>query len=405
MPQVQGSQRQDGSVQPDPLARQEPVVTPQGEGSGSWDLQENNKSGGKKKNYQRYPKPPYSYLAMIAMVIQNSPEKKLTLSQILKEISKLFPFFEGNYKGWRDSVRHNLSSYDCFVKVLKDPEKPQGKGNFWVVDVTKVPLELLKRQNTAVSRQDEGIFAQDLAPYILHGCNTKKDATPCPSTTETPPSLDEAFRPKLDSSFAIDSLLHSLQPGSAGGEEERLRNGSPAALTRYSYTNSTSVSSASPASSSSDEDTRNGSRPGKHGRETGCDEDENSQSLAHKSSRGDSGPPWELPTSYAKYVPPNVIAPPSMFFSRNPFLPLRRLPYYSYHAPPATPNHFVSHSYWPLPPGGGVPLQAPPLFMDLDRLLQSVPPNKSVFDAISPSNPLAPSQPGQYSMQAQYSQF
>lgn len=39
------------------------------------------------------------------------------MEQILKEISTLFPFFKGNYKGWRDSVRHNLSSYDCFVKV------------------------------------------------------------------------------------------------------------------------------------------------------------------------------------------------------------------------------------------------------------------------------------------------
>ena len=40
------------------------------------------KNSSRKKNYQRYPKPPYSYLAMISIVIQNSPEKKLTLSEV-----------------------------------------------------------------------------------------------------------------------------------------------------------------------------------------------------------------------------------------------------------------------------------------------------------------------------------
>ncbi|KAM4704894.1 forkhead activin signal transducer 3-like [Rhinophrynus dorsalis] len=121
----------------------------------------------KKKNYQRYAKPPYSYLAMIALVIQNSPEKRLKLSQILQEISSLFPFFKGNYQGWKDSIRHNLSSNDCFRKVLKDPLKPQAKGNFWTVDVNRIPSDALKLQNTAVTRQD--LFPHDLSPYILHG--------------------------------------------------------------------------------------------------------------------------------------------------------------------------------------------------------------------------------------------
>ena len=56
----------------------------------SWsnERKKSRSSDGKKKNYQRYPKPPYSYLAMIAMVIQRSPEKKLTLSEVRMKIHR-----------------------------------------------------------------------------------------------------------------------------------------------------------------------------------------------------------------------------------------------------------------------------------------------------------------------------
>lgn len=73
----------------------------------AWELQDGNSSGGKKKNYQRYPKPPYSYLAMIAMVIQNSPEKKLTLSEVgyfhMRE-TRNFLFFIQNQTGNANKV-------------------------------------------------------------------------------------------------------------------------------------------------------------------------------------------------------------------------------------------------------------------------------------------------------------
>uniref|UniRef100_A0A8C7PVK8 Forkhead box H1 n=1 Tax=Oncorhynchus mykiss TaxID=8022 RepID=A0A8C7PVK8_ONCMY len=369
----------------------------------SWDEEKNAKSGkknaksGKKKNYQRYPKPPYSYLAMITMVIQNSPEKKLTLSEILKEISTLFPFFEGNYKGWRDSVRHNLSSYDCFVKVLKDPGKPQGKGNFWAVEESLVPLELLKRQNTAVSRQDETIFAQDLAPYILHGHQHKPDAEP---PAPPPPVTEELYRPKLDSSFAIDSLLHSLRPASAAGEPGRDCWGVELHTRphpRHSSTaRSASASSASPASSSSDEDWRGVSQGGKRvpEGEAGSDGYEDCRLPPHKSARRVSAPPWELPTSYAKYTPPNAVAPPSMRFNGGPLIPLG-MPLYGYGGSPVTSSHFVGHAYWPLLPSG-----RPPLIMDLDAMLQSVPPNKSVFDVLGPPNQSSHQPAGQYTLQS-----
>uniref|UniRef100_H2ZDW9 Fork-head domain-containing protein n=1 Tax=Ciona savignyi TaxID=51511 RepID=H2ZDW9_CIOSA len=104
------------------------------------------------KKYRRYEKPPYSYVGLIALAIQNSTTKMLKLSDILSRISSMFPFFKGEYQGWRDSVRHNLSQNKCFKKVLPDPSRPHSKGNFWTVDISLIPTEKLKRQNTSVSR-------------------------------------------------------------------------------------------------------------------------------------------------------------------------------------------------------------------------------------------------------------
>lgn len=313
--------------------------------------------------------------------------------------------------------------------MLKDPGKPQGKGNFWAVELSRVPQELLKRQNTAVSRQDETIFAQDLAPYILQGHKpdsepSSQPVTPLPTmhSRNSSPPQEDLFQPKLDSSFAIDSLLHSLRPpsstdvdvpaGDCWGKMERPQ-ASPPPRPRYaSSARSASASSASPAStssssSSSDEEWKGMPRHGKRfslNGEAGSDGYDDYRPPLHKSARREPvAPPWELPTSYAKYTPPNVVAPPSMRFNGSPLMPLHGgLPLYGYGSPPMAPGHFLSHTYWPILPSGRVSVQAPPLIMDLDNMLQSVPPNKSVFDALVPSSQNSHTHhppPSQYTLQ------
>lgn len=79
-----------------------------------------------------HAKPPYSYISLITMAIQQAPGRMLTLAQIYQWIQDLFPFYRHHQQRWQNSIRHSLSFNDCFVKVSRSPDKP-GKGSYWTL--------------------------------------------------------------------------------------------------------------------------------------------------------------------------------------------------------------------------------------------------------------------------------
>lgn len=115
------------------------------------------------KNSRRPEKPPYSYIALIVMAIQSSPMKKLTLSEIYQFLQNKFEFFRGSYQGWKNSVRHNLSLNECFIKLPKGLGRP-GKGHYWTID----PASEFMFEEGSFRRRPRGFRkCQALKPYSM----------------------------------------------------------------------------------------------------------------------------------------------------------------------------------------------------------------------------------------------
>jgi len=96
-------------------------------------------------------RPPYSYVALIAMAIASAPDGRMTLAEIYRYISERFPYFRlgaeaarqdgggGDARRWQNSIRHNLSLNDCFVRVAPSSgvdtktDRTAGNGGYWTL--------------------------------------------------------------------------------------------------------------------------------------------------------------------------------------------------------------------------------------------------------------------------------
>ena len=147
------------------------------EASTSTDKRTDNSDGDKKK-------PNESYISLIAKAVLSCPEKRMVLGDIYQYVSDNFPYYSESDPAWKNSIRHNLSINDCFVKSGR---AASGRGYYWAIHAAC--LDDFKKgdfNRRQARRRVQNSYRQLLraTPYMhnIPGLPTATTATPLTST-------------------------------------------------------------------------------------------------------------------------------------------------------------------------------------------------------------------------------
>lgn len=180
------------------------------------------------KSQDNHQKPAYSYAQLIVQALLGSKDRRQTLSGIYKFISTNYPYYKIGDKGWKNSIRHNLSLNQYFTKAPRQPMS--GKGGYWCMhpdfEDKLVAQAYTKRRKKGVPVfPTSGLISRSAPPSPTHHTYMRSmdfvlPSTQLSSTSSNRPS--QGFRPPpplqppvhpLSSSSSLSTSSQSL-PGS-----------------------------------------------------------------------------------------------------------------------------------------------------------------------------------------------
>ncbi|XP_062343097.1 forkhead box protein H1 [Osmerus eperlanus] len=148
-----------------------------------------------------------TYLALITQVLQDSPDRMLTFTEMMQKIKLIV---SGDRKGLENNIRVCLSTNSCFIKVPMRTDMPLAKKNYWKVDESRITEKMVRRHF-------KGILEQ--SPVL--SSTVKIENRPvelCVTDSPTPAAhhAQKKHEMKFSSSFSIESLLRRNCPTHLG---------------------------------------------------------------------------------------------------------------------------------------------------------------------------------------------
>ena len=172
-----GTWQETSQMSPPTSPEQDVTSHDQIEASTSTNQGTDNSDGDKKK-------PNESYISLIAKAVLSCPEKRMVLGDIYQYVSDNFPYYRESDPAWKNSIRHNLSINECFVKSGR---AASGRGYYWAIHAAC--LDDFKKgdfNRRQARRRVQNSYRQLLraTPYMhnIPGLPTATTATPLTST-------------------------------------------------------------------------------------------------------------------------------------------------------------------------------------------------------------------------------
>lgn len=145
-----------------------------------------------------------TYLAKIAVVLQDAPGNMLTFTQLM---NKLTPLISEDRKSVENNVRVCLSTNRCFVKIPVVPDSVDSKRNYWKLDPSQITAKMVRRHFMGLLQ---------LFPELASKVERENLSEHCSALYSPEPAACRAVQlrceVKFSGPFSIESLLRRDSP-------------------------------------------------------------------------------------------------------------------------------------------------------------------------------------------------